>query len=440
MSREVARCTAIGDPDEARHLLGSLEVVYWVAAVVIGLAVLGAANWLGLHWLQSKDLAPQSVIHAVMIMGLVILVRWPVGLYASALMGAQRMATVSAISILVVTTGSVACVLLLAFLSPTINTFLLCQLGIGCIHVAVLRTAVWLALGGRHRAQFRIADILRIWRFSAGLGAVAVSGIVIMQADKIVLRKIAPLDVYGRYALATLLASGIYLMVTPVFNVLYPRFTALVAVNETDRLLELYRLSSRLLATLLFPVGFALALYAEPLIRLWTHSPDTAALTAPIASLLVAGSTLHGILFMPYALQLAHGSVRLALSINLMLLALYLPVLIALTISRGAFGAALAWFLLHCFFLVVATSITHKYLLRGTALVWLFRDVGIPLGITVGVMACAAWLRPVSSLSGIQGALGAAASALVAVMLSLICSPALRASLIENLRLKKRLR
>ena len=57
----------------------------------------------------------------------------------------------------------------------------------------------------------------------------AISGIVFVQLDKVLLSKILPLKAFGQYALAGVVASALYILLSPTFNVIYPRLSALVA-------------------------------------------------------------------------------------------------------------------------------------------------------------------------------------------------------------------
>jgi len=438
MSREVARHTAFGDTDGVRHLLRSLEFLYWVVAVLLGVVLLLASGWIGRHWLQSNRLAPSDVVRAVMLMAIIVAVRWPIGLYASTLMGAQRLAIVSGISIIIVTVGATGAILVLAVFSPTIRAFFIWQVGIGLAHVVLVRWAAWNSLGGRRCSKFQLHALRRIWRFSAGLGLVTITGVFLTQFDKVLLSRLVGLDAYGRYMLATLLASGLYLFVTPVFNVLYPRFSALVAAGESHHLSELYSVATRLLATLVFPVAIAISTFSEPIVRLWTHDPALAAQVAPVLSFLILGAALHGIMFVPYALQLAHGEIRLVLSINLVLIALYMPLVMILTKLYAETGAAMAWFVFHCLYFSIGTWLTHRYLLKDHGLGWLSRNVGIPLLASLFVALVVRKLAEQQGTSGIGDLVCASVVVAAAALLSLAMSPVLRRTLADIWRAKSR--
>ncbi len=383
INREVARSSATGDLSGARDLLHTLATIYWILALAIALVVLLLAPSIAKHWLQSDKLPYQTVCDAVILMGLVAAARWPVGLYQGALMGAQRLAVAGSINIAMVTFANAGAVLVLAFISPTVEAFFIWQAIAGMVYAVLMRRAAWLVVGRNQSVKFNKDVLKSVWRFSAGMSVVALSGVIFTQIDKIILSKILGLAEYGQYMLATLMVSGLYVLVTPFFNATYPKFSAFVAKGEISQLSKFYRLSTQLLAVFLFPLSMFLVLFSQDLVTVWTGNATLGVTLMPIVSLMVVGSALHGIMYIPYALQLAYGKTRLPIYITFALIVLMIPLIIFMTMTRGAIGAAMAWLVLHVTYLIIGTSVTHTYLLRGMGLRWILLDVGIPLVVTL---------------------------------------------------------
>lgn len=383
INREVARCSASGNLKEAGKLLYTLAVVYWSMAGVIALLILALAPLIAEYWLQSKQLSSQTISHAVMLMGLVVACRWPVGLYQGVLIGAQRVTVSSGINMVMATLGSLGAVGVLAFVSPTIEAFFIWQACIGFVYALSIRAAAWQIIGKAGRMGFDVDRLKSVWRFTAGMSGVAVSGIILMQLDKVLLSKMLSLEDFGRYALAGVIASGLYVLLTPTFNVIYPRMTAYVANNDIEKLVELYRTGTRLLLAALFPIAAVAALLSKELLYLWTGDSTVASTAWPVVSLFLIGTALNGVMHFPYALQLAYGMTRLPLTINTILVAVMIPTTIFLASKYGAVGGAGAWAVLNAIYLLVGTMLTHRYLLKGIGIKWLLQDVGMPLGVTL---------------------------------------------------------
>ena len=197
--------------------------------------------------------------------------------------------------------------------------------------------------------------------------AIAVIGVTLMQLDKIILSKMLPLAAFGQYMLATTVVGGLYVLVTPLFNLVYPRFSALVATGSEHALAFQYRQELQMFSALLFPTAMLLICWGEELVTLWTGSADIASGVAPIISFLAAGTALHGVMHVPYALQIASGMTWLSLRISSILLAILGPLIVMLTLRYGAPGAAIAWLLLNIIYLVLGLGATHRYIRTGVS-------------------------------------------------------------------------
>jgi O-antigen/teichoic acid export membrane protein len=392
MNREVARASAEGNLRPARALLHTLSLVYWIMAIAIAIISIVAAPLVAHHWLKSDHLSRETVSHALMLMGIVIACRWPIGLYLGTLVGAQRVTLASAVGIATSTASNFGAVGILAWVSPHIESFFLWQAAIGIIYAIAMRTAAWHAIGREPGLGFSVPALARIWRFSAGISGIAVSALVLTQVDKIVMSRFLSLSNFGQYSLATLVVSGLYLFINPTFNVIYPRFSALVASGNANQLADLYRGGTRLFALTLFPLAMLLAVFAKDLVVLWTGNAQLASTIAPVIALLAAGSALHGIMYFSYALQLAYGMTRLPLTINAVLIAVAVPLMAWLAWRFGIEGGAAAVLLLYVIYLLLGSFLTHRVLLRSIGLIWICRDVGAPLAVSLGIGATGSWI------------------------------------------------
>ncbi len=380
INREVARCSASGNMHEARSTLHTLAIIYWAMAAMIAVTMAILSPLIASHWLQSKHLPQETVAHALMLMGLVVACRWPVGLYMGALLGMQRMALSSTIAAAVGTLSSLGAVAVLVFISPTIEAFFIWQACIGMIYAIVFRYAAWYVVGGDAESnRFSLNALKSIWRFSAGMSGVAITGIILLQLDKVILSRLLSLEDFGRYMLAGVVAGGLYILLTPLFNTIYPRMSALVASGETEKLADLYRTGTRLFLAALFPIAIMASVFSEDLLYLWTRNQELARSAALVVSLFLMGTTLNGVMHFPYALQLAYGETRLPLKINIILIIVMVPMTIVLAMTYGAVGGAGSWALLNLIYLFVGTWLTHRTLLKGIGVQWLLGDVMLPL-------------------------------------------------------------
>ena len=221
-----------------------------------------------------------------------------------------------------------------------------------------------------------------------------------------------PLSDLGRYSIATLAVSGLYLLTVPTFNVVYPRLTALVSGGQEESFVDVYRHWSRLYSLVMFPCAMLLAVFAGDLLHLWTGNAELSVAIAPVVSLLAVGAALHGTMYFPYALALANGDTRLPFGINVTLLVIAIPLMALLTWRFGIYGAGLAGLLLYSTYFLVGSWATHRKLARSIVALWPARDILPSMGSCLVTGSIGSWLVHRSDL-------GATASVLLAALMTL---------------------
>jgi len=80
--------------------------------------------------------------------------------------------------------------------------------------------------------RFEVRVLRSIWRFSATMLALTISGLVFSQLDKVLLSRLLSLDDFGKYTLAGVVAAALGIVITPFYNTVYPRFSAYVVAQE----------------------------------------------------------------------------------------------------------------------------------------------------------------------------------------------------------------
>jgi len=283
---------------------------------------------------------------------------------------------------------NVGAVLVLAYVSTSIVAFFLWQVLASGMHVLTLTLALWSKLPkSAHRPVFKIGELKRIWRFAAGMSLIALTGIVLIQIDKVVLSRQLDLPEFGYYALAAVVGMSLAYVTGPVFNAVFPRFSALVARDEREALTHLYHRATQFLAVILLPAACTLAILAADIMRLWTGSPSTAQHTQTVVAILAVGSAINGLMSMPYALQLAHGWTSLGVRINVFLVLLAVPTAVVLGSVYGGPGAASVWVLTQSIYMLIGVPATHRRLMPGEARRWLLVDIGGPLCASLAVVS-----------------------------------------------------
>ena len=157
---------------------------------------------------------------------------------------------------------------------------------------------------------------------------ISVTAIILQQTDKIVLSKILPLEMFGYYTLATVAAGALYYFIVPVHSALFPRFSQLVSLNDQNSLKELYHKSCQFMSVIILPAAIVVSLFSSEILLLWTGDPVTAANTHSIVSILIIGTALNGLMYLPFGIQLAHAWTKLVLYTNIIALIVLVPMIL----------------------------------------------------------------------------------------------------------------
>lgn len=380
MNREMARYSVQPDKAaEARDLVRTLEIGYWLIGLFIGAGILTAAPWLATHWIKASAIPTRNVTHAVMLMGILAVFQWPVSFYQGGLMGLRQQVLLNALKIGAATLANVGAVLILWGVSPTIQAFLVWQVCVSTGLVSALATFLWRSLPSCERTariDFSVARNVR--RFAAGMTGIAVTSLVLTQADKILVSKLFSLRVFGYYALAWSVANGPLILSGCLFSVLFPRISALVTTGDKNAISRSYHRGSQLMAVLILPIASVVAAFSFEILRLWTRNTETAANTAHVLTLLIVGSAINALLYLPCALQLAYGWTKLSIVAGLISISILIPLMFPMTKHFGLVGAASIWAILNVLNMLIAVPIMHRRLLPLETLRY-FRDIGLPL-------------------------------------------------------------
>jgi O-antigen/teichoic acid export membrane protein len=252
---------------------------------------------------------------------------------------------------------------------------------ISILSVCVLAILVYRALPSIGRsARFSFEALRGVWKFAGGMIGITLLSLLLMQVDKMLLTRLLPLEEFAYYAPACTVTTTLYMLVVPITTAFYPRLTQLVSKGDTQVLAHTYHQGAQLLTVLLAPAALMLIFFGDRILLLWTGDPKLTANVAPLLQVMACGTLLHGLMWMPYHLQLAYGWTSLSIKINVVAVAFLLPAILLTVPVYGAIGAAWMWVLLNVGYVVLGISLMHTRLLPEEKWRWYREDVILPLG------------------------------------------------------------
>lgn len=397
LNREMARFTAgAHTPQSIRELLHSLEMICVGLAFVIAISVWLASSWFSQHWLRAEQLPLDTVSEAITIMGLVAALRFVESIYRGAILGLQTQVWLNVVIAILATARGLGAVGILVWLSPTIEAFFLWQGCISLVSVIVLALRVHRTLPvAAQPVHFSMQALSGVWNFAQGMIATTFLSLLLTQVDKILLSRLLNLEEFGAYILAATVASALSLLVGPLAQGYYPRFTELLTRNDEPGLITAYHQGSQLMTVMLVPVAMILIFHGETVLYLWTGNAELARNSASLVALLALGTTFLGLMNIPYMLQLAYGWSTFAAKVNAVIVAVLIPVLFWATPRYGAIGAAWVWVAITSSYIFLVIPIMHRRLLPKEKWEWYWRDNAIPVMASACVAYAGTWLSSV---------------------------------------------
>lgn len=377
---------------EMRRLLRAMESVFFGVAVVGLLAWILSAATIADHWLNVEKLDSREVRDALVLMGTAVALRWVCGIYRSAIWGSESQVWLNVFGVAIATLRFVTVIPVFIFVGTSPRVFFTYQLAVASIELVCLMAKTYrLMPHAAERIGWSLAPLRGVVTFSLTIAFTASVWVIVTQMDKLVLSKILTLEQFGFFALGVLVAGAVNLVGAPVTQATLPRLSRLAAEQDQQGILELYRRATQWVCCAAAPIALGLALFAEPIVWIWTGEREMAAEVAPIVRLYAIGNGLLAIAAFQYYLQFAKGDLRLHLAGNVIFVLVLVPLVIWAASRYGGIGAGWVW-LGHCAFFAMAwTWLVHRRFAPGMHWQWVVKDVLPIWSAVIAVGAIVAW-------------------------------------------------
>jgi len=361
-----------------RQLLRALTIIFLVVAVSGGFGLWLFANEIANNWLTFEDLSLNVVIFSVQIMAISVALRWLCGLYRGVITGSEKLVWLSSFNALIATLRFVFVFISMWLYGYTPVVFFIHQLLVAIIELFGLWLMSQFLIPNKKLIQLPIGwsfkPIKPILKFALTIAFTSSTWVLVTQTDKLILSGVLPLEQYGYFTLAVLVASGIMVISGPVSSAIMPRMARLYSEGKSDELIAIYRGSTQLVSVIAGSAALTIIATAKPLLIAWTGDSNLAEKAAPILRLYAAGNFFLCIAAFSYYLQYAKGNLRYHFLGNIGLVLILIPCIIYSAIHFGAVGAGYVWLGMNILFLFVWVAYVHHKLEPNLHLKWLFTD------------------------------------------------------------------
>lgn len=439
-TREMARLSVSDNAAQRmRDTLRTFEIVYVGTAIVIGLALSALSPQIAHIFLNTQLVAVEDRVILIALMAWIIALRWPFGLYLGVLNGLQRQGIMNVL----VVTGALlnwAGGALVLLLSGSIQIFFIWQLAASVLTVAASCWLTWRCVPTGRKQPVFSREILRSQQSligSAGLNGIL--GVILMQADKLILSAILPLKEFAYYALASTMAEALMLLATPISSAIAPRMTQMISLGNTSgELNRLFHQSCQWINLMLIPVGLMVAIFSTAVLFAYTGSQAVAENTDAILSILIVAKLLHGNMLVPYALQIGWGELRMGVFLNLASVLFLTPALYLLAPEYGAMAGAMIWLTVTLGYVFIGMPLFFRKLMPGEWWGWLIGDLAVPAGAVAAILWVMKSFQDAANLERSEVFFRLVANGSVAFLVALLALASVRNRLVGKFILGKK--
>lgn len=325
-------------------LIKSLEVTYWTIIIFVGIFILIAAWLIGADWFETTDLSPEFIRNVLVLMSISLIVQVPSGLYIGGLIGLQRQVECAGLTAFFSTVRGCVAILLLWLINNDLYTFFIWQIVISLIQTGVLRWALWRRIDTSiNPVRFSLKMTLTIKNYVGSVMLIGIFGVILSQADKLILSGRVSLENFGFYMVAWTVASGFSRAATPLLHAFQPKFTELIALGDEGELAKHLWLASQIMSVLIMPPAAMLVFLSEPILTIWTGNDSVSATTAPILSIMIFGTLFSSCSYPSVSILYCRDQLLTVVATGVICVIILVPLLFVAIEHFEAVGAALVW-------------------------------------------------------------------------------------------------
>lgn len=349
-----------------------INLIFAGVSVISVLVLFFCTNLVLQHWIKLSSLNAGDVRLCLQVMFISVGLRCLGGVYRGIIQGLERIKWLSGFNIIINTLRFIGVIPALYLFGFNIQTFFIYQLIVAVIEFVTLFICHKHALAqviddeadiiNKQNQQY-FSQVIKFALFSA---ANFTLWVFVSQSDKMLLSGILTLKDYAYYSMAILLSGIIYMISTPISNVLQPRLTALFAQNNHQALDVLYKKAAQFVTVLVAAVSASVFWNAAEVVYVWSGDWQVSGQVAHILQLYIVGNAFLAINAFTYYIQYAHGDVKRHFYGNLLQCGLMLPLMVFAAHHYGALGAGYVWLAVHVFWffswtIFINKTFTHNY-------------------------------------------------------------------------------
>lgn len=367
------------EPTNIKSLLRTIEVFFCMLSIFSIILIYLNKGFIAHKWLQSSMLTSETISTSLVLISFIISAKWFATIYRSGINGLEDQIFLNVFSITQSTLKHILVIFLLMFISNTIVFYFSYQVLIALIEAITLGIRFYRKKPSENnissKSLINWKEIQKVIPFSLSIATTSAIFIMISKLDAVILSKLLPLDKFAYFSIISTVTGSMFAIATPVFLAITPRMTLLIASQNNQNSISLYRNMTQIITWISLSACLMIILFSKEILYLLSGQIQAASWGQEIIKWYATGHFFFIIGTFQYYLQNAYGDLKLYLRGTLISTLIQIPILFYMTNNYGAIGAGQAWCAFNLFWFFIFTPIVHSKFLPKFHTNWLLKDI-----------------------------------------------------------------
>lgn len=348
---------------EKKDLIKTFEILYLMVVVIIFMTIFAFAPLIAKYWIKSMVFNADDVVYYLRLIAMCLALQMPTGMYLGGLFGQQKQVSANA---LLITNGILrggCSIFLLWWWLPDLEFFFYGQILANLIFFCLSRYTLLASLqdeGSSTKGKFKINIIKTHWRYASGVAAISLVGLVLNQADKVLVSSQLPFEFFGYYSIAFTISMVPILLASLVAVTVYPRLVSCAQSENDDNLLDFYYKACQFATFIMLPISLTFLFLNQHFVYSWTGLSEVAIRIDKVVFLLLLSQIIQAVTVLPFNLALAKGRTKPSFYIGLASIIFFVPLMYFLIDKWQEIGVGVSWLILVTVTLPINIYFLHK--------------------------------------------------------------------------------
>lgn len=325
--------------EEMVRVLKSVEAVYLLISLLIGVVTALSAKWIAHGWLTIDDPKIDGT-NSILLMAILLAVSWPQSLYQSFLSGQKKFVRMNILLIAINILMNTGMFYFIYYRKQGIEYYFIITIVAMLLQTVGLRVMAWRNLPDIRKYAMP-GELKSFFSYASGVTVFSLSSLVVFQAPAFYISSFLNTSDLGLFNVAMTFPMAMLTLLYPITSASFPR---LVKIDENEAARDSFAMSSSLLGIISAAFFIMLTVNMTGIYSIWLRGNPEIETIARISQILLAGVFMYACQMILATIFLANGNSKLLAWCYLFAIAVLL-VSIRLLGSRGLVGVAYVWLL-----------------------------------------------------------------------------------------------